>query len=138
MKGFSLIEVLVALFVIMAFFAGISKITILSARSCRYSEDLSCAATLGHSKLIFLGSLQPGSSDLSLEWHQDPLNPIVMHNKDFYCFWQVTEVSVGKKVNLFVAWNDNLRGYAGNFDSLADLKGSSCPHIDFTDILLDE
>lgn len=138
MKGFSLIEVLVALFVIMAFFAGISKIMILSTRSCRYSEDLTCAATLGHSKLVALGSENPGSKDLSLEWHKDSLNPIIMHNKEFYCFWQVTEISVGKKVNLFVAWNDSRSGEAKNFGSMKDLLDSSCPHIDFADIVLKE
>jgi len=138
MKGFSLIEVLVALFLIMTCFAGISKIMILSARSCRYSEDLSYASAFGHSKLVFLESLQPESSDLSLDWHQDPLNPIVLQNKDFYCFWMITKVAVGKKVNLFVAWNDNIRGDVKNFGSLADLQDSKCPHIDFTDIFLKE
>ncbi len=138
MKGFSLIEVLVALFVIMVFFAGISKMMILSARSCRYSEDLSCAATLGHSKMILLGSLPHDSPELSSDWHQDPSNPVVMGNKDFYCFWQITDVPLGRKVNLFVAWNDSRSEKAENFGSPADLEDSTCPHIDFTDILLKE
>jgi len=138
MKGFSLIEVLVALFIIMVFFAGISKMMLLSARSCRYSEDLSYAATLGHSRMILLGSLPQDSPDLRIDWHQDPLNPVVIENKNFYCFWQITDVPVGRKVNLFVAWNDSRSENAENFGSLADLAASSCAHIDFTDILLKE
>jgi len=138
MKGFSLIEVLVALFVIMVFFAGISKLTILSVRSCRYSQDLTYASALGHSKLVALSSLQPGSSDLSLDWHQDPLNPTVLQGKHFHCFWQIEEDPLGRKVNLFVAWGDNLRDRVRNFGSLDDLKGSTCAHIDFTDIVLIE
>lgn len=134
MKGFSLIEVLVALVVIMVFFLGVSKTALLSTRSCTYSQDLTCASMLGHSKLLALKGLPFDSADLSPAWHQDPDNPIIRENRGFYCFWQVSDVSLGRSVELFVAWTDSQREAPVNFSSLADLQRSGCPRIDFADV----
>ena len=138
MRGFSLIEVLVTLCVIMVFFVGISKIAVLSTRSCSYSEDLTYATTLGHSKLLGLKTLKLDSLEMSLAWHQDPGNPIGWQNKEYYRVWQVREVPPGEEAKMYIAWNDSQRGTLRNFTSLEDLKSSKCPCIDFADVFLQE
>ena len=138
MKGFTLIEVLVTLCVIMIFFVGISRISLLSTRTSRYSEDLTYATALGHAKLLGLKALPIDSPLMSLDWHQDPDNPLTCQNREFYRFWLVNDVSLGKEVRIYVAWKDKDRGTVYNFGSLADLTGSQCSKIDFADVFLKE
>jgi prepilin-type N-terminal cleavage/methylation domain-containing protein len=138
MRGFTLIEVLIALCVIMVFFVGISKISVLTTRSSRYSEDLTYATALGHSKLLGLKAVPISSPSMSLDWHQDPGNPLSCQNKEFYRFWLVSKVSLGKEVRMYVAWKDKEKDSVYNFGSLADLTGSQCSKIDFADVFLQE
>jgi prepilin-type N-terminal cleavage/methylation domain-containing protein len=138
MRGFTLIEVLIALCVIMVFFVGISKISVLTTRSSRYSEDLTYATTLGHSKLLGLKAVPTSSPLMSLDWHQDPDNPLSCQNKEFYRFWLVSKVPLGKEVRMYVAWKDKEKDSVYNFGSLGDLTGSQCSKIDFTDVFLVE
>ena len=138
MRGFTLIEVLVTLCIIMIFFVGISKIAVLSTRSCRYSDDLTYAAALAHSKLLGFKVLEMDSQEMSVAWHQDPDNPIDWHNKKFYRFWQVSAVPLGKEVKMYIAWDEPHRETLREFTSLAELKDSKCPCIDFTDVFLTE
>jgi len=138
MRGFTLIEVLVALCVIMVFFVGISKISVLATRSSRYADDLTYATAFGHSKLLSLKALPVDSPSMSLDWHQDPDNPLSCQNKEFYRFWLISKVSLGKEVRMYVAWKDNRENPARNFGSLADLQSSRCSKIDFADVFLQE
>jgi Tfp pilus assembly protein PilV len=138
MRGFALIEVLISLFIIMVFFVGISKISVISTRSCTYSENLTYASVLGHSKLLALQQLPLDSSELSSDWHQDPENPITSNNRNYYRFWMVSAVSLGKEIRMFVAWDDTQREKAFNFGSLESLQGSTCPWVDFSDVFLQE
>ena len=138
MRGFTLIEILVALCMIMVFFVGISKISVLTNRSSRYSEDLTYAAALGHAKLLGLKALPISSPSMSLDWHQDSENPLTCQNKEFYRFWLVSEVSLGKEVRMYVAWNDKAKDSVYNFGSFEDLTSSQCSKIDFADVFLQE
>lgn len=137
-KGFGLIEVLVALVVIMAIFMTAMRVSLLSTRTNRYSESVTYAAALGHTKLSSLKNLPADSSDLDLQWHMDPDNPIVCGNTPFYRFWQVKDLSVGKEITLYVAWDDYSREKARNFGSLTGLEESSCPSISYRDVFLKE
>lgn len=136
--GFTLIEVLVTLCVIMVFFVGISKTASLAAKSCRYSDDLTYATMLGHSKLLSLRTVKFDSREMDLNWHQDPGNPIGWRNKKYYRFWQVRAVPLGKEVSMYVAWDDYRGGSLQNFTSVENLRSSKCPCIDFVDVFLDE
>jgi Tfp pilus assembly protein PilV len=138
MRGFALIEVMISLFIIMVFFVGISKISVLSTRSCAYSENLTYASVLGHSKLLALKQLPLDSSELSSNWHQDPENPIISNNKNYYRFWMVNTVSLGKEIRMFVAWDDTHREKASDFGSFEGLQSSTCPCVDFSDVFLQE
>lgn len=137
-KGSSLIEVLVALVVIMGIFIAASKASILSIRTNRYSEAITYASALGHTKLVSLKSLPLDSSDLDINWHQDPENPIVCDNMRFYRFWQVNDSLIGREVHLYVAWDDHFRNKAQDFSSLTSLEESRCPRISFRDVFLKE
>lgn len=137
-RGFSLIEVLVALVVTMAIFMAAMKVSILSTRTNRYSESITYASALGHTKLASLRNLPPDSSDLELQWHKDPDNPILCDSMRFYRFWQVNDLPMGKEVTLYVTWDDHFRGKARNFGSLTGLQESTCPRISFMDVVLKE
>lgn len=138
MRGFALIEVMISLFIIMVFFVGLSKVSILSTRSGSYSENLTYASVLGHSKLMALKKLALDSAELSSNWHQDPQNPITSNNRCYYRFWMVNTVSLGKEIRMFVAWDDSQRDKAFNFASLESLQGSTCPRVNFSDVFLQE
>ncbi len=137
-KGFSLIEVLIALLIFMIIFVSYMKISVLSIRSNRYSEDLTTASILAHTKLVALNNLPADSPEVSPAWHQDPENPIVLGNVCFYRFWEVNDITFGKQVKLFAVWDDRERSKAGGFGSLSDLQSSRCPVVSFRDILLYE
>ncbi len=137
-KGFSLIEVLVALAVTMAIFMVALRVSILSTHTNSHSESVTYASAMGHTKLVSLKNLSPDSPDLDLQWHKDPDNPILCGNVPFYRFWQVSDVPVGKEIVLYVAWDDNSREKSRSFDSLASLQESRCPKICFKDVLLKE
>jgi len=137
-KGFSLIEVLVALVVTMAIFMVAMRVSILSVQTDRSSESITYASALGHTKLVSLKNLPADSSALDLEWHRDQDNPILCGNVRFYRFWQVSDVPLGREIALYVAWDDHLREKAQNFGSLTSLEESRCSRISFSDVLFEE
>lgn len=137
-NGFSLIEVLVALLIIVIMFMGIMKISILSLRANAYSEALTHASVLGHTKLVHLKGQGIECRELRPEWHQDPLNPIISNSIRFYRFWQVHEMAAGKRVEMYTAWVDPVRREQGAPVSAADMRSGNWPHIVMTDIFLRE
>lgn len=136
-RGFSLVEVLTALMVTMAVFVTAAKLTILSVRSNAYSESLTYASVLGHTRLVSLKSLAADSPDLKAQRHEDAANPSTLGNRQFYCFWQVDKVSLGKRIVLHVAWDDGERPGARSLGSLESLEQSGCPYITFTTVISD-
>lgn len=134
-RGFSLLEVLVALLVIMLLFTAGAKISILSTRSGSYARDHTLAAVLGHAGLVRLAGLDHGSPELRAGWHRDPANPIEYNGRGgYYRFWQIDESPMGKQVVLFVVWNEGVRK-ASDFGSLVSLKESGCPQVSFSEII---
>jgi prepilin-type N-terminal cleavage/methylation domain-containing protein len=135
-KGFSLIEVLVALFITMIIFMSVIKISVLSLRSNSYSESITYASILGHMKLGSLKHQSFDSAELKPQWHRDSLNPISYETKQFYRFWSVYDVSAGKKVILYTAWVDGERGINGGAVTMEDIQNGHCPNISFSDIFI--
>lgn len=134
-KGFSLLEVMITLLVIMLIFLASARISVLNTRSSRYSEDLTHASVLGHTRLVKLKRLPLDSPDLETRWHKDDDNPLEYGQGRFYQFWQVDEAPEGRKVVLHVAWDESTRPEAKDFGSLAALEESGCPHISFHDVM---
>jgi len=135
-RGFTLIEVLVSLVIYMIVFTAASRLSLFSIRSGSYAETLTFASVFGHTKLASLVNLPITAPDLEKKWHQDPANPISQGGTRFYRFWQVEDVEIGRKVVLYIAWNDGIRDGAADFSSENDLKGSRCAKISFCDVLI--
>lgn len=134
-RGFSLLEVLVALLLIMLLFTAAAKISILATRSGSYAQDHTCAAVLGHTGLVRLAGLDYGSPELRAGWHRDPANPIEFGGRGgYYRFWQIDESPKGKQVVFSVAWDEGARK-AADFGSQISLKESGCPQASFSEII---
>lgn len=134
-RGFSLLEVLVTLLVIMLLFTAAARISILATRSGSYAQAHTCAAVLGHTALVRLAVLDYDSPDLRAGWHRDPANPIEYGGRGgYYRFWQIDESPKGKQVVLSVAWDEDMRK-AEDFGSQISLKESGCPQVSFSEII---
>jgi prepilin-type N-terminal cleavage/methylation domain-containing protein len=134
-RGFTLIEVLVALILCMIIFLGAMRLSIFTIRSGSYAEALTFASVYGHTKLASLVNEPYTAADLQPRWHQDPANPTSHDGFIFYRFWKVDEVETGKKVVLYIAWDSSAGERAADFGSEDDLKGSRCSKISFSDML---
>jgi Tfp pilus assembly protein PilV len=137
-KGFTLMEVMISLCIVMICVVTLSKLMILAFRSKSYSECLTHAVVLGHSKLVSLESMPITSPDLSKSWHQDLTNPLNVDNREYYRFWIVDDAPQGKEVSIYVAWHDQEMGRAGDFGSLEDLNASRCPRIELSEFISKE
>jgi len=134
-RGFSLLEVMITLVVIMLVFVATARISVVTAQSGRYSEALTAASVLGHTTLVRLKGLPCDSSDLESGWHQDPENPIEYGPGQYYRFWQVSAAAEGIRSDVHVAWDEGMRQEARNFGSFVELEQSGCPHISFSGII---
>jgi Tfp pilus assembly protein PilV len=128
-KGFTLIEVMLSLCIIMVFVLAVSKLSILAVHSKSYGEYLTHATVLGHAKLVSLRSLSFTSQELQQNWHQDQQNPVISGGMEFYRFWSVADMPHGKEVSLYVVWHEGQKSRVKNFGSLEDLMTSQCPRI---------
>jgi hypothetical protein len=135
-RGASLIEVLVALCICMFVFSAALRLSVFTVRSESCSESLTYASIFGHTKLSSLTSLPMTSHDLELRWHRDPENPIRKGGISFYRFWKVDETDLGRRVVLYMAWDDSFRARAADFITEGELAASRCPRISFIDVIL--
>ncbi len=128
-RGFSLVEVLVALCILMASTVAIMRMHMASIRAQSYAEGLTRAAGLASAKLTDLGSLPFDSADLGQSWHQDPDNPVGDCGREFYRFWSVRDRDTGKEVVMYVAWSGKAPHGARNYASQEELQSSRCPRV---------
>ncbi|HOS97934.1 MAG TPA: type II secretion system protein [Deltaproteobacteria bacterium] len=128
-RGFSLVEVLVALCILMASTVVIMRMHMASIRAQSYAEGLTRAAGLATAKLTDLGGLPLDSADLGQSWHQDPDNPVRESGMAFYRFWSVRDGEAGKDVAMYVAWSGKDPAEARNFASQEELQASRCPRV---------
>jgi prepilin-type N-terminal cleavage/methylation domain-containing protein len=134
-RGFTLIEVLVALLLCMVIFSSSARLSQVSIRTGSHAEAFTCASVFGHTKIASLANLPPESADLVTGWHQDPVNPIMKKGIRYFRFWRVDDVETGKKVVLYIAWDDSIRGRAADYGSEGELKGSRCSKMSFSDLV---
>lgn len=128
-RGFSLVEVLVALCILMASIVAIMRMHMASIRAQSYAEGLTYAAGLATAKLTDLGSLPLDSVELNQSWHQDPGNPVRDCGSAFYRFWSVRDGEAGKEVVMYVAWGGKAPHRARNYASQEELQNSPCPRV---------
>jgi len=137
-RGFTLIEVMISLCLIMLCIFSVSKLLLLVFRSESYGECVTRATVLGNAQLNLLRCRPMASPDLKRDWHQDRSNPIKSGAAEFYRFWAVDDLPRGKEVTVFVAWNDRLMDKAADFASMDDLKTSRCPKIQLAAFITSE
>lgn len=128
-RGFSLVEVLVALCILMASTVAIMRMHMASIRAQSYAEGLTRAAGLASAKLTDLGGLPYDSADLGQAWHQDPDNPVRDSGRAFYRFWSVRDGDAGKEVVMYVTWSGKATHRARNYASQEELQSSPCPRV---------
>jgi len=135
-RGFSLIEVMIALCILMisslAFF--LMHLVCIKARS--YAECHTRAAVLGSSWMMHLDSMAAAAPELAEEWHQDPGNPIAECGRQYYRFWVVRQVAEGREATVYVAWDHSNRAGTLNFGSEGEIDASRCQKISFNEILV--
>lgn len=135
-KGFSLVEVMVALCLLMVSALAFFRMHVVCIQARAYGENLTRASVLGSSCMAHLGSLPSSAPELTPQWHQDPGNPIMDSGVPFYRFWIIRETPRGRDATVYVAWTDRPRGRAADFVSEEQVASASCPKISFRELLL--
>jgi prepilin-type N-terminal cleavage/methylation domain-containing protein len=134
-KGFSLIEVMIALCILMVSAMAFFRMHHACVQARAYGECLTRAAVLGSSRMMALGSLPGAAPELSPAWHQDPGNPLPDGGMGFYRFWTVRQTPAGREATVYVAWSDRRRGRAQNFGSEEEISAATCPKVTFNELL---
>lgn len=135
-KGFSLIEVMIALCILMISALAFFRMHLVCIQARAYAESHTRASVLGSSKMAHLDSLQASAPELSLEWHRDQDNPIMDNGIQYWRFWIVREAPQGTYATVYVAWTDKTRGKAADFGSEELLAAALCPKVSFRELLL--
>jgi prepilin-type N-terminal cleavage/methylation domain-containing protein len=91
-KGFSLIEVMIALCILMICISAFARMQLVCIHARGYGERLTRATVLGNAMLSSLRNEHFTIQDLHAGWHPDQKNPIKEGNIDFYRFWSVMDV----------------------------------------------
>ncbi|MGC9325543.1 MAG: type IV pilus modification PilV family protein [Desulfomonilia bacterium] len=137
-NGFTLIEVMVALIVIMIFSLALFQMFTICVRSSTYAECQTYATVLGSEKILWLEGVSMDDPDLDPAWHQDPGNPVVQGDHEFFRFWSVRDVAGGKEVTIWVAWGEGQRAQPVDFASYEDMLASRCPSMEFSSMIFNE
>ena len=133
-KGFTLIEVMIAMCILMICIIAFARMQMVCFHAKGYGERLTRATVLGSARLSALRNGLFTIQDLQAGWHPDQNNPIKEDNVDFYRFWSVMDVAEGKDVMMYIAWGDKAKVW--NFGSFDELNSSHCPHIYLHELFL--
>jgi len=91
-KGYTLLEVLIALVITSIGLLGLAQLQIVATRSNSFSNFMTIGITLGKDQLEALRNLAYDDSELTVGGHADPGNPIrVQGSMGFNRGWTVTE-----------------------------------------------
>jgi Tfp pilus assembly protein PilV len=132
-KGFSLIEVLIAITLVFFITCGTVKFLMASNKAGIDSNTNTYASVIAHTKLFSLKKIPATDPDISAGWHQDKGNPLLQGNQDYYMFWRVSLNTDGSRaINVHVAWND--KGTSCSFSSEDDLNASGSSMVEFQGI----
>jgi len=132
-KGFSLVEIMLALLLVCIISASAVKMLMASSRAGNDSTTRTYASILANSKLVSLKSCPSGIADLTPGWHADKDNPLVYSNKSYYRYWTIALNSNGTKtINVHVKWDSS--GEAPEISSQEDMANSPCSGVQHTGI----
>lgn len=135
-RGFTLIEVMIALCMLMICIVASLKMCLMCSQAMSYGEKLTRATMMASTMLQNLRYMPFTMEDLNPGWHSDQDNPHRNGGTDYSRFWTVTETASGKDVRMFVAWADKGRPAATNFRSQLEMESNNCPHIDLRELIL--
>jgi type II secretory pathway pseudopilin PulG len=129
-KGFSLIEVLVAIALVFFITCGTIRFLMASNKTGIDSNLGTYASVAAHTKLVSLKRVSLTDPDITIGWHEDKDNPFVQCNINYYRYWRVVLNKDGSRsINVYVTWNNI--GSNGSFLSEADLKGFCTSKVEF-------
>jgi Tfp pilus assembly protein PilV len=129
-KGFSLIEVLIAITLVFFITCGTVKFLMASNRAGIDSNTNTYASVMAHSRLFSLKKIPLSDPDISVGWHQDKGNPLVQGNQDYYMFWRVFLNTDGSRaIDVHVIWDDKVTSCS--FSSEDDLNSSGSSKVEF-------
>jgi prepilin-type N-terminal cleavage/methylation domain-containing protein len=130
-KGFSLIEIMLAILLVCIISTSAVKLLMASSRAGTDSSTRTYASILANSKLVSLKSCPLSVQDIAPGWHADKENPLVNSNKSYYRYWTVTLNSNGTRtINVHVKW-DNSEG-APDVSSQEDMANAQCLGVQHT------
>ena len=135
-NGFSIIEVMLALCILMICLVALSRMHLVSIQAKVQGERITRATLLGGTMLGKFRNKEITIEELNKGWHHDPGNPNRENNADYYRFWSVRDTSEGKDVRMFVAWTERGRPDVKNFSSQEELESYPCPRIDLRETFL--
>jgi len=128
-RGFSLIEVLIAVLIFSIFTVAISRLYIVSSKSNAYVENHTFATALANSKLRQLKQLDTNDLELAFTWHNDK-QTIGQGNYNYYRFWSVARSSDILEISVYVTWSANQDKENLVFNSATSLKASKSPYVE--------
>jgi type IV pilus assembly protein PilV len=103
-KGFSLLEVLIALVFLAVGLLALAGLQMTSLRGNNFSHHLSLATVVAQDRLEFLKNL-PLNSDRLLQNQYDD-KPVTLSGMSFERTYSVTEAGSMKTIQYTVGWND--------------------------------
>ena len=106
-KGYTLLEVLIAMVVTSIGLLGMAQLQIVATRSNSFSNQMTVGVTLGQDQLEALRNLDYEDTELDAGDHVDPGNPIMSQGGiGFNRRWTVTEDAPNslKTVTITVGW----------------------------------
>ena len=108
-KGYTLLEVLVALVIASVGLLGLAQLQVVATRSNSFSNQITLGITLGQDLLEALRNLDYEDAELADGDHVDSENPIQPHGDlGFNRRWRVTEDAANhlKTITVTVGWPD--------------------------------
>jgi type IV pilus assembly protein PilV len=114
-KGFSLLEVLVALIFLAVGLLALAGLHITSLRGNTFSHHLSLATVVAQDRLEFLKNLSLGSRELVGGKHEDQQFTPPGSGMSFARTYIVTEAHSMKTIQYTVLWNDGRRNHSVTF-----------------------
>ncbi len=129
-KGFSLIEVLIAIALVFFITCGTIRFLMASNKTGIDSNLSTYASVAAHTKLVSLKKIPVTDPDISMGWHEDKGNPLVQGNMNYYRFWRVSLNKDGSRaLNVHVTWNNTET--PGTVSSEEGLKGCGRSVVEF-------
>jgi|WetSurMetagenome_2_1015567.scaffolds.fasta_scaffold431518_2 hypothetical protein len=129
-KGFSLIEVLLAIALVFFITCGTMRFLMASNKTGIDSNSNTYASVAAHTKLVSLKRVSLADPDITIGWHEDKGNPFVQCNTNYNRYWRVTLNKDGSRsINVHVTWNS--KETPGKISSEENLKDCGRSVVEF-------